>query len=136
MRVCDVKKMQEGRRSRDAGKGIRPVLEELINVFLPVNVESVMFLPLLCFTGALLTLAAQEEEGLWLSGLVFGGSLVIGCSWRQHLNCICVSGTGSVIYLCLSVCTETGFQKLAGVVLGQRFWSQGPFIASLWNEFS
>lgn len=75
-----MKKMQEGRRSRDAGKGIRPVLEELINVFLPVNVESVMFLPLLCFTGALLTLAAQEEEGLWLSGLVFGGSLVIGCS--------------------------------------------------------
>lgn len=75
-----MKKMQEGRRSRDAGKGIRPVLEELINVFLPVSVESVMFLPLLCFTGALLTLAAQEEEGLWLSGLVFGGSLVIGCS--------------------------------------------------------
>lgn len=142
MTVCDVRKMQEGWKSWDAGRGIRPVLEEFIDLFLPVDVESVMFLPFLCFTGGLLPLAAQEEEGLWLSGLVFGGSLVCGCSWRQHLLCghLCDCHwwcyLSVSVCLCLSVCTETGFQKLAGRVLGQRFWSQCSFITSLCNEFS
>lgn len=74
LRVCNVRKMCAGRRSWDAGRGIRPVLEGFTNVFLLVSLESVMFLPLHCSTGAVLPLAAQVEKGMWLSGLVAGGT--------------------------------------------------------------
>lgn len=64
LKVGDVRKMQEGRKSWDADRDIRPVLEGFTNVFLLVSLESVMFLPLHCFTGTHLPLAAQEEEEL------------------------------------------------------------------------
>lgn len=80
LRVCDVRKMHVGRRSWGAGRGIRLALEGFTNVFLLVSTESVMFLPPHCFTGALLPLAAQEAEGLWLTVLMSGGSLVCGCN--------------------------------------------------------
>lgn len=49
---------------------------------------------------------------------------------------ICVTGTVGVIYLylCLSVCTETGFQKLAGGVLGQRSWTVAIYSIPLFIE--
>lgn len=121
--VCDVRKMQEGRRSWDAYRDTRPVLEGFTNVVLLVNLKSVMFLPLHCLTGTLLPLAVWGEEGLWLSVLVFGGSLVHGCSKGSVMSvAICVTGTVGVVS--------------AGRVLGQRFCSQWAFTASLHNEFS
>lgn len=62
-------------------------------------------------TSDLLPLSAEEEEGAWLSGVVFYVSAVCRCCRRQRLVCASLCNCLSVSSLRPSVCVSLGHMR-------------------------
>lgn len=78
-----------------------PVFKGSVNEHVLLNLDSGVCV---CCHQRCQPLLAKEEEGIWLSELVFYVSPVCRCSWRQNL--VCVTGCVSVLCVCVCMCAS------------------------------